>query len=778
MPYFCLFFTLQVSFLLYQALNALAFCHAQHIAHCDLKPSNIYVDRDCRLKLGDFGLSRFVSVVNSTASQQQQQEPQSSRSLSHDEPSLSVFGNSVLSTGVSGIESLAGEGGGEAKTAAVRPQPRMKSKSGGAGGPGPAAAPDAGGGGGGALSPHCTPLLADGVSTVASSSSSSLSSYLAPAAAADGFTRKRPRVEEADDTAGGGALASGGGGVAAAATPTATPAVLDAAAPADNIPTSAFLPPSGHTSSFTGGLSSISEGPSIMPPKEVDERVVSTQPVAPAPTAPHFAAHVLMAECAYRAPEVLWPANLDHVSTAQDLWALGCVFWELLAATVRPEKASSATGIIYGSSSSSGKSSNSHGNGNGGGNDGEDEEAFSASSTCEAVPPLPLDDQGRILGGYCALPPLFAPLEKPPLWIPQVAAAATAAAPKSRIAGSLANAGEISAVGSKAVAAPITVPSSVSGVASPLGGVAQPKSHVPVMIPRPGNRLSGAPLPRRTVLSEGKGKSSNSCSSSFDNGSQMEFSSSRATQPLRGNVCSSPGIPRRTSATNLHSGSPSLHSGGKGGIGRGSVGRSRISEVGGDRLTLASSTAGRPLSKDSQAALATFLTVLGPSAAAALTDEPSNEESLSAAATSFVVASAKHLNDTKPLFLGNGESGGRFQIEAEELLRSLLCFVPTRRPSALGALEHDFFQNRGAFDRFLKDADGGNNGNSANEKLVNGGDVVIRPETIANAACSDRNQGHVEHRSSESMSPSVALSQRSVRRELWAETNGPIEGPP
>ena len=43
---------------LFQCLRGLAFCHARGVMHRDLKPQNLLVSRDGRLKLADFGLAR------------------------------------------------------------------------------------------------------------------------------------------------------------------------------------------------------------------------------------------------------------------------------------------------------------------------------------------------------------------------------------------------------------------------------------------------------------------------------------------------------------------------------------------------------------------------------------------------------------------------------------------------------------------------------------------------------------------------------------------------
>jgi Protein kinase domain len=44
---------------LLQIVEALIFCHSQDIMHCDIKPENILIGRDGKIKLADFGLSLF-----------------------------------------------------------------------------------------------------------------------------------------------------------------------------------------------------------------------------------------------------------------------------------------------------------------------------------------------------------------------------------------------------------------------------------------------------------------------------------------------------------------------------------------------------------------------------------------------------------------------------------------------------------------------------------------------------------------------------------------------
>jgi serine/threonine-protein kinase ULK4 len=44
----------------------LQFLHAHSIIYCDIKPSNVLLDENGRLKLGGFGLSRRLSDINKT----------------------------------------------------------------------------------------------------------------------------------------------------------------------------------------------------------------------------------------------------------------------------------------------------------------------------------------------------------------------------------------------------------------------------------------------------------------------------------------------------------------------------------------------------------------------------------------------------------------------------------------------------------------------------------------------------------------------------------------
>ena len=44
-----------------QMLEALRYLHGQNVVHRDLKPSNLLVNRDCELRICDFGLARVIS---------------------------------------------------------------------------------------------------------------------------------------------------------------------------------------------------------------------------------------------------------------------------------------------------------------------------------------------------------------------------------------------------------------------------------------------------------------------------------------------------------------------------------------------------------------------------------------------------------------------------------------------------------------------------------------------------------------------------------------------
>ena len=52
-----------MQYITYQILRALKYTHSARIIHRDLKPSNILMDQHCRIKLCDFGLSRFVDEI-------------------------------------------------------------------------------------------------------------------------------------------------------------------------------------------------------------------------------------------------------------------------------------------------------------------------------------------------------------------------------------------------------------------------------------------------------------------------------------------------------------------------------------------------------------------------------------------------------------------------------------------------------------------------------------------------------------------------------------------
>jgi cyclin-dependent kinase len=45
-----------------QLCEGVRYCHAHRVLHRDLKPQNLLIDKDCNLKLADFGLARAFGV--------------------------------------------------------------------------------------------------------------------------------------------------------------------------------------------------------------------------------------------------------------------------------------------------------------------------------------------------------------------------------------------------------------------------------------------------------------------------------------------------------------------------------------------------------------------------------------------------------------------------------------------------------------------------------------------------------------------------------------------
>lgn len=46
--------------IIYNLLNAVKFLHSRNVIHRDLKPANILIDKDCNVKICDFGLARTL----------------------------------------------------------------------------------------------------------------------------------------------------------------------------------------------------------------------------------------------------------------------------------------------------------------------------------------------------------------------------------------------------------------------------------------------------------------------------------------------------------------------------------------------------------------------------------------------------------------------------------------------------------------------------------------------------------------------------------------------
>ncbi|KAG9333147.1 hypothetical protein JZ751_013405 [Albula glossodonta] len=51
-------------YIMYQILNATKFLHSGNVIHRDQKPSNVLLDRDCQVKLCDFGLARSLQQID------------------------------------------------------------------------------------------------------------------------------------------------------------------------------------------------------------------------------------------------------------------------------------------------------------------------------------------------------------------------------------------------------------------------------------------------------------------------------------------------------------------------------------------------------------------------------------------------------------------------------------------------------------------------------------------------------------------------------------------
>merc|ERR1719498_1572360 len=51
-----------VQFFAYQILRALKYLHSARVVHRDIKPANLFVNQNCQLKLGDFGLARQIGA--------------------------------------------------------------------------------------------------------------------------------------------------------------------------------------------------------------------------------------------------------------------------------------------------------------------------------------------------------------------------------------------------------------------------------------------------------------------------------------------------------------------------------------------------------------------------------------------------------------------------------------------------------------------------------------------------------------------------------------------
>ena len=53
----------QVLTIMYNLLSAVNFLHSANIVHRDLKPANILIDKNCQVKICDFGISAFLPAT-------------------------------------------------------------------------------------------------------------------------------------------------------------------------------------------------------------------------------------------------------------------------------------------------------------------------------------------------------------------------------------------------------------------------------------------------------------------------------------------------------------------------------------------------------------------------------------------------------------------------------------------------------------------------------------------------------------------------------------------
>ncbi|KAK8857756.1 hypothetical protein M9Y10_016166 [Tritrichomonas musculus] len=49
---------------IYQIAEGMKYLHSQNIIHCNLKPTNIFIGLDGRIKIGDFGMSKLMKIKN------------------------------------------------------------------------------------------------------------------------------------------------------------------------------------------------------------------------------------------------------------------------------------------------------------------------------------------------------------------------------------------------------------------------------------------------------------------------------------------------------------------------------------------------------------------------------------------------------------------------------------------------------------------------------------------------------------------------------------------